>query len=466
MQNLPIKYRPRRFKEVIGHSLAIKAIKNSLKKGGVNAYILSGIRGIGKTSLARIIAKSLNCLSPKEVEPCLRCTNCLEIEKGIFIDVIEVDAATNSNVEKARELIRALSYGPVKGKKRVLIVDEVHRLSKQAFDVFLKTVEEPPPKTTFIFATTNPSSIPDTIVSRCIEIPLKPLDKKTLTKQIIEICKKEKIYITQKAAEIVAEHSEGSVRDAITTLEELRLIFSDGIDEEKTEHYLGYPPSITVQKAKTYIETGERDKISSLIKDLSEREIDPLIFLRRTIKEIAESEIPYDKKVRINEILLKSTKFIREVDLPYIALETSLIKASYIKELTYIEKVVSEIRKAKNSKNSEPTYKENNFRDKMRDLQEELATISPRISAQVKNGISVYESLKLVKIKAGKVCEGKEDKIKEIVKKHLGDDFKVEILINSNGNEKSFKVPKIVEKLSKDLGGEIRLKLSSKGEKL
>ena len=184
------KYRPKRFGEVVGQTAAVRTLKNAIKTNRVaNAYIFAGPRGVGKTTIARILAKALNCLNPTpEGEPCGECEHCRSIDKGNFPDLVEIDAASNRGIDDIRQLKESVSYAPIKGKYKVYIIDEAHMLTKEAFNALLKTLEEPPPRTVFVLCTTELDKIIPTIQSRCQRVIFKKIPEGLIVERLKEIC--------------------------------------------------------------------------------------------------------------------------------------------------------------------------------------------------------------------------------------------------------------------------------------
>ena len=220
---LALKYRPRIFKELIGQEVIAETISNAIKlKKTPNAYLLTGIRGVGKTTTARLIAKALNCTKYSEKgEMCgeKETCHCREIENSNHIDVLEMDAASKTGIDDVRELIENSKYNPTSAEYKIFIIDEVHMLSKQAFNGLLKTLEEPPAKLKFILATTEPRKIPITVLSRCQRFDLKRVSLNILSNHLKKICKTENAKITEEALDIIARAADGSVRDAISLLD-------------------------------------------------------------------------------------------------------------------------------------------------------------------------------------------------------------------------------------------------------
>ena len=239
------KYRPIDFKELIGQDTLVKTLQNSLNKGRLaHAFLLTGIRGVGKTTTARIIAKALNCIGEgNNTEPtfeiCNNCSPCQSINKGNFLDVIEVDAASRTGVDGIREIIDAVMYSPNDGRYKVYIIDEVHMLSNAAFNALLKTLEEPPENVKFIFATTEIRKIPATIISRCQRFDLQRVNIEILTAHLEKICKLENILFEQDAIHQICKASEGSVRDSLSLLDQAASLCNDNIKDEIVINMLG-----------------------------------------------------------------------------------------------------------------------------------------------------------------------------------------------------------------------------------
>ena len=245
------KYRPLNFTKLVGQNNLIKTLSGSIERGRLaHAYILTGIRGVGKTSTARIIAKLFNCTNPEKsseiaINPCGVCDSCLGIAEGKNIDVLEIDAASNTGVDNIRELIDGVGYKPLTSKFRVYIIDEVHMLSKGAFNALLKTLEEPPEHVKFIFATTEIRKVPITILSRCQRFDLQIVPSKILIDHLKWVCEEEKINFTLEALQIIVRVSGGSVRDALSLLDQSASISGDDIKSETISFMLGLPSRVS-----------------------------------------------------------------------------------------------------------------------------------------------------------------------------------------------------------------------------
>ena len=245
------KYRPLNFTKLVGQNNLIKTLSGSIERGRLaHAYILTGVRGVGKTSTARIIAKLFNCTNPEKsseiaINPCGVCDSCLGIAEGKNIDVLEIDAASNTGVDNIRELIDGVGYKPLTSKFRVYIIDEVHMLSKGAFNALLKTLEEPPEHVKFIFATTEIRKVPITILSRCQRFDLQIVPSKILIDHLKWVCEEEKINFTLESLQIIVRVSGGSVRDALSLLDQSASISGDDIKSETISFMLGLPSRVS-----------------------------------------------------------------------------------------------------------------------------------------------------------------------------------------------------------------------------
>lgn len=262
------KYRPKNFEEVAGQKEIVKTIKTSLRNGKTShAYLFTGPRGVGKTTLARLIAKGVNCLENGITdEPCNRCENCLAINNGTFLDMVEIDAASNRGIDEIRQLKEKINYQPVKGRKKIYIIDEVHMLTKEAFNALLKTLEEPPEHVIFILATTEADKILPTIISRCQRYDFKTLSLNDMKEQLRFIGKNEGVDIPDEVLELIYESSGGSVRDAVSILERIMVTcLGERITLEKSEEVLGVT---SAKKMEEFLMEIKEKKYTKLVKTL------------------------------------------------------------------------------------------------------------------------------------------------------------------------------------------------------
>ncbi len=234
------KWRPKRFAELVGQQHVVRALVNALESGRVHhAFLFTGTRGIGKTTIARIFAKSLNCERGQGAEPCGECATCLDIDAGRFVDLLEIDAASNTSVENVRELIENAQYMPSRGRTKVYLIDEVHMLSKSAFNALLKTLEEPPPHVKFLLATTDPDKLPVTVLSRCLQFNLKRLDEAQIRAQMEKILVAEALPMDAGALALLARGADGSLRDGLSLLDQAIAYTAGSLDEAGVRAMLG-----------------------------------------------------------------------------------------------------------------------------------------------------------------------------------------------------------------------------------
>ncbi|MDC3127310.1 DNA polymerase III subunit gamma/tau [Candidatus Pelagibacter bacterium] len=301
---LALKYRPQEFKNLIGQEIMVQTITNAIELGKTpNAYLLTGIRGVGKTTTARLIAKALNCQKNDDKKISCNtdkfCSTCEEIVNSNHMDVLEMDAASKTGIDDVRELIENSKYSPTNAKYKIFIIDEVHMLSKQAFNGLLKTLEEPPPSLKFILATTEVRKIPVTILSRCQRFDLKRVNIDSLCKHLSKISTQENGKITEEAIRLIARTSEGSVRDAVSLLD--RALISQTLNQEKT---------IEEKDVREMLGLADREKILFLFREvLSGKEKEALEFLREMIDN------GLDAKNFLNDFLEVLYLFSRRINL-------------------------------------------------------------------------------------------------------------------------------------------------------
>ena len=236
------KFRPQTFEEMVGQEHITRTLRNQIMANRVgHAYLFNGGRGTGKTSSAKILARAINCLNPKDGEPCNECEICKAALNGSLTDIVEMDAASNNSVEDIRSIREEVNFLPTKAKYRVYIIDEVHMLSQGAFNALLKTLEEPPEHVKFILATTEPQKLPATILSRCQRFDFKRISNEDIIKRLEIVCKESNIEITKQALNIIASLAEGAMRDALSILERCVQDGENNIDEDKIKELVGIP---------------------------------------------------------------------------------------------------------------------------------------------------------------------------------------------------------------------------------
>lgn len=314
-QVLARKYRPHRFDQMVGQTATLQALQNALSHNKIHhAYLLTGSRGVGKTSLARLFAKCVNCMAQLGPKACESCEHCLAFKENRFIDLIEIDAASRTRVEDIHELLENVQYKPSLGRYKVYLIDEVHMLSIHSFNALLKTLEEPPSYVIFILATTDPNRLPDTILSRCLRFHLKNLTSEQITQQLATILEQENIHYETKALSRIAQAGKGSVRDALSLLEPV-ILYNDTtkVTMADVEAVLGYSTEeeqIALIKAIHY---RKPDQLLKLVEKFTETNVDfeeVLIELLNYLHKMSmmqfvkgvEIEVPSELKTLAQEI--------------------------------------------------------------------------------------------------------------------------------------------------------------------
>ena len=286
-QVLARKYRPKIFSELIGQETLVNIITNAIKQNRVaHAYLLTGIRGVGKTTTARIIARALNCtaLQKNNFEPCGKCESCISILEERNMDVLEMDAASRTGVDDVREIIENIKYKPTNCKYKIYIIDEVHMLSKNAFNALLKTLEEPPPHVKFLFATTEIRKVPITILSRCQRFDLFRIDNKLLMQHLSNITSIEKISISKEALALIIRASEGSVRDALSLLDQASSNAKEEITEKNIIKMLGLADRVKIYDLLNLIFESNAAEALKLFKNLYNQGADILMIFEEMIR--------------------------------------------------------------------------------------------------------------------------------------------------------------------------------------
>ena len=239
-QVLARKWRPKTFADLVGQQHVVKALQNALANGRLHhAYLLTGTRGVGKTTIARILAKSLNCENAHNGEPCGQCATCQAIDAGRFVDLLEIDAASNTGIDNIREVLENAQYAPTAGKYKVYIIDEVHMLSKSAFNAMLKTLEEPPEHVKFILATTDPHKVPITVLSRCLQFVLRNMTAQQVSDHLAHVLNSEHIAYEPAALTLLGRAAQGSMRDALSLLDQAIAMGSGSVQEADVRHMIG-----------------------------------------------------------------------------------------------------------------------------------------------------------------------------------------------------------------------------------
>ena len=375
---LALKYRPKNFSELIGQEIMVQTITNAIKLNRLpNAYLLTGIRGVGKTTTARLIAKALNCsknfITEKSSKYC-DCNNCEEIGKSKHLDVLEMDAASRTGIDDVRELIESSRYNPTSAKYKIFIIDEVHMLSKQAFNGLLKTLEEPPPHLKFIFATTEVKKIPVTIISRCQRFDLNRVSVISLTSNLKRISDTEQGKISDGALKLIAKAAEGSVRDSLSLLDRALVsqsVDAKEIDETFVRQMLGIADRSKLLELLALVFEGDQKKSLEKIRELINEGIEPVNFLNDLLEiiyfihrkinlgdfdsdlSVSESELQTISSISkdINaptivlfwQFILKGLEELSIVSNPNLSLEMLIIRLIHLKDMPSYEEVLNKI---------------------------------------------------------------------------------------------------------------------------
>ncbi len=402
------KYRPTNFSEVVGQEHIVKTLKNAVKREKIaHAYLFSGPRGIGKTTIARILAKIVNCKKPKNDEPCNECENCLNINENKFLDLIEIDAATHTQVDKIRDLIEKINFSPTSGKYKVYIIDEVHMLSKGAFNALLKTLEEPPKHAIFILATTEIHKIPATIISRCQRFDFRRLKVSEIKGRLEKIAKQEKVKVEKGVLDFIAINSNGGLRDSESLFGQILSLEDNDITMKEVQTILAIADiSVAIKLIELIIEKKYSEAIDYINKitddgyDLEQFNIFLIEYCRKLmllkispeIKENFSSEMTEEQiaeletmsqKTSISQILGMIRVFIKSKE---------EIKSSIIQQLP-LELALAEINIA--DKESLTEKATTNYNDK---IKEPIKKITEKVSSSVKQSQDfIKKSIRLEK---------------------------------------------------------------------
>jgi len=278
------KWRPQNFEEVIGQSHVTRVLQNAIRFNRIaHAYLFSGPRGIGKTSVARIFAKALNCEKGPSPHPCGNCSQCKEIAAGKSADVIEIDGASHRGIDSIRSLQESIGYKPIKGRFKIYIIDEVHMLTMEAFNALLKTLEEPPPHVHFVFATTEVHRVPSTVLSRCQRFDFRRIPTKDISLHLGRIVEAEQVSISPLVIEAIAVEADGSLRDAETLLEQVIAFHGEGVEDEELLKLLGIVDRTTLINVLKAVIDGDRKTCLQLAQEIYESGCDEVKFLNRLL---------------------------------------------------------------------------------------------------------------------------------------------------------------------------------------
>lgn len=366
------KWRPQTFEEVIGQRHVATTLINAVQRGRVaQAYLFSGIRGVGKTTMARLLAKALNCATPQGASPCNRCDSCREITEGRSVDVVEIDGASNTGVDDVRELREKVKYLPLRGKYKIYIIDEVHMLSNAAFNALLKTLEEPPPHLVFIFATTESHKIPATILSRCQHFVFRRISRQEIIAQLQRVAEERKVRFAERGLVLIAKAAEGSMRDALSLLDQAIAYGGQEVNEEDLFTLLGRMGEARFHSLIRAIHDRNAAAVLGLAREIADQGYDLRQFLADWLEHLrhlvvarnvegAEAWIDLPKE-EIDEIRTEAALFsdeelqrlfalfarlqgeIRTAPHPHLLFEVALMKAISLAHLQPVEKILERL---------------------------------------------------------------------------------------------------------------------------
>src|ERR1700736_1438737 len=367
------KWRPQTFGDLVGQAHVTETLANAIRNNRVaHAYIFSGARGVGKTTAARILAKALNCVNGPTAEPCGVCTSCTEIAAGTSLDVIEIDAASNRGIDQIRELREMVRYAPAASRRKIVILDEAHMLTGEASNALLKTLEEPPEQVVFVMATTEPEKLPDTIRSRSQHFHFRALTSAEITARLEEIAKRENLSIETGAYAVMARIAEGSLRDALSLLEQARAYCGETITDKDVRELLGVVPEDSLNELVEAIAEGSADRALALVHTFQKEGRNLQHFCREAIRHIrnlliarvcgADSELiaatpdqrhaleraaaqfTEEDLTRFFQILLQTDDDLRRKPDPRVHLEMGLLRLINAARLAPLEELLAEVR--------------------------------------------------------------------------------------------------------------------------
>jgi len=367
------RWRPTTFADVVGQDHITGTLANALERDRVaHALVFSGIRGVGKTTVARLIARALNCENREGVEPCNKCGPCLDALKGASLDIMEIDGASHTGVDDVRGLIENSQYQAAGGRHRIYIIDEVHRLSPQAFDALLKLLEEPPPHVKFVLATTEAHKIPQTILSRCQRYDFRRLTREEITKQLAVIVKKDKLKVDAAALDLLAREGDGSMRDAQSLLEQVVAACGDKVDGDDVARVLGIAGSALIAECVEAILDNDAERIVTVCERIRTGGYGAQQFLGAVLEMLRHTSVAVAAGVdavtrihgdtvgdivtrfrekrsqldlqRIFDVLLRTAGDLRPSGMPELVLEMGLLKAASLESVESASEIISLLR--------------------------------------------------------------------------------------------------------------------------
>ncbi len=340
-----LKWRPQRFDEVVGQEHITKTLKNAIENGRIaHAYIFAGPRGVGKTTTARILAKRLNCLNPQGGEPCNECAMCKMFQSGQTMDVIEIDGASNRRIDEIRTLRESVKYAPTSGKYKIYIIDEVHMLTTESFNALLKTLEEPPEHTVFIFATTDIHKVPLTIISRCQRFDFRRIELDEIKKLLAKISEAEGIEIDDESLTIIAKRADGALRDAQSLFDQVVSYCGTKISADEVREMLNLIDEDVFFEVSNAVLNKEFKVAYSTVQKLYENGWNFIDFVNGLIEHFRNI---------MAIVVTGSSKFIEASEstkLKYEALKNSFSEADLLRILTFLTRLLTDVKIAQNQK--------------------------------------------------------------------------------------------------------------------
>jgi DNA polymerase-3 subunit gamma/tau len=366
---LALKYRPKVFEDLVGQGTVTRTLTHAIQQNRIaHAFLFAGVRGVGKTTTARILAKALNCASGPTVRPCGECAACLEIARGSSLDVLEIDGASNNGVAEVRDIIEGSRYAPSRDRFKIYIIDEVHMLSTPAFNALLKTLEEPPPSVKFIFATTEHHKIPDTILSRCQEFEFRTVSRSEIAQQLRRIVDAEGLRASEAALAVLARTAEGSLRDGISALDQVIAAAGNDISENEVTEILGLVERQVLRETAQAIVARDTETILRVVDHLSRSGRDLRFFTSSLMQylrdvlvtrvapqasdlldapgetadlEALARELSEEDLVRSLEVLTQAEDGLRMSPEPRFHLEMALLKIAQLRRLASFEDLLT-----------------------------------------------------------------------------------------------------------------------------
>jgi len=437
------KYRPKNFEQVIGQESVVKTLKNAIELERIShAYIFAGSRGLGKTTVSRILTKSLNCEKGVTPQPCGKCENCVEIEKGSFPDMYEIDAASNRGIDDIRSLRDNVNYAPIKGRYKVYIIDEAHMLTREAFNALLKTLEEPPPHNIFILATTELHKIPDTIRSRCQTFIFRPPTSSQIKEYLKRILNEEKIEYEERALDLLAEASEGGIRDSASLLDQAVTFGKGKVDIKSVEQLLGLIPETVIKDFVNHLKEKNikemiliTEKLESEGYDLNVfwKQINDLIHRELVNLSIDGSSSFFEEKdledlIYIQTVFSKAVVEGRNFPNPKHIYQLAILKLKYIKNLVSLREIYEKgLKISKEQLKAQPEKKEES--KEQLDIQTAILKIGKEaggiVSAILKKASIKDEDQHITITVEKSLKDTLQEKIK-IIEKYFGKPVKIE----------------------------------------